>query len=239
MPGEQTSPTQPFVTKPPAFDRQGVSIDDLIDFTPELRAEAIQLVSKYELGPLFTVLNVVRVGQVHLFYRARLLSAQFNPGHETLEARLFTEDEIPWDDIAFRTVKETLEHFFADRRRGHCGPHLGGRARDRIGSEIDRDGNASFRGAVTAAEFNASGADLAEMFRVEGDIAEYEPGDVLVVSERSDRRVERSDRAYSTRVVGVYATRPGIILSEGPSGGAEEVIPVGVIGVIPTAKPTR
>jgi quinoprotein glucose dehydrogenase len=54
VPGEWYSPTQPFVTKPPAFDRQGVSIDDLIDFTPELRAEAVKLVSRYKLGPLFT-----------------------------------------------------------------------------------------------------------------------------------------------------------------------------------------
>jgi hypothetical protein len=67
---------------------------------------------------LFALLNVARVGQVHLFYRARLLSDQFNPGTETQEARLFTEDEIPWDEIAFRTVKETLEHYFADRRTG-------------------------------------------------------------------------------------------------------------------------
>jgi quinoprotein glucose dehydrogenase len=54
VPGEKTSKTQPFVTKPPAFDRQGVSLDDLIDFTPELRAEAEKLVAKYKLGPIFT-----------------------------------------------------------------------------------------------------------------------------------------------------------------------------------------
>jgi len=54
VPGEQSSPTQPFVTKPPAFDRQGVTHDDLIDFTPALRAEAVQLVSRYQIGPLFT-----------------------------------------------------------------------------------------------------------------------------------------------------------------------------------------
>ena len=53
-PGERTSRTQPFPTKPPAFDRQGVSIDDLIDFTPELRTEALELVKQYRLGPLFT-----------------------------------------------------------------------------------------------------------------------------------------------------------------------------------------
>ena len=54
VPGEWYSPTQPFPTRPPAYDRQGASIDDLIDFTPELRAEAVELVSRYKLGPLFT-----------------------------------------------------------------------------------------------------------------------------------------------------------------------------------------
>ncbi|MGD0436470.1 MAG: PQQ-binding-like beta-propeller repeat protein [Bryobacteraceae bacterium] len=54
VPGEWYSPTQPFPTKPPAFDYQGVTIDNLIDFTPELRAEALKIVSKYKLGPVFT-----------------------------------------------------------------------------------------------------------------------------------------------------------------------------------------
>jgi quinoprotein glucose dehydrogenase len=53
-PGEQTSPTQPFPTKPAAFERQGVSIDDLIDFTPELRAEAIEITKRFVIGPLYT-----------------------------------------------------------------------------------------------------------------------------------------------------------------------------------------
>jgi quinoprotein glucose dehydrogenase len=53
VPGEKTSPTQPFPTKPPPFDRQGVTVDDLIDFTPELRAEAIKIASQYQTGPLF------------------------------------------------------------------------------------------------------------------------------------------------------------------------------------------
>ena len=60
---------------------------------------------------------------MHLFYLATLLSDRFDPGHETIEARLFTEDEIPWDEIAFRTVKHTLEQFFADRRAGRFGMH--------------------------------------------------------------------------------------------------------------------
>lgn len=79
--------------------------------------------AQYEMEGLFSILNVVRVGQVHFFYRARLLSTVFNPGHETIEARLFTEAEIPWDEIAFRTVKETLEHYFDDRRKGQFSIH--------------------------------------------------------------------------------------------------------------------
>ena len=54
VPGERLSPSQPFPTKPPPVDRQGVSIDDLIDFTPDLRAAAVELVSHYRIGPIFT-----------------------------------------------------------------------------------------------------------------------------------------------------------------------------------------
>jgi ADP-ribose pyrophosphatase YjhB (NUDIX family) len=79
--------------------------------------------AQIEMEPLFTVLSVPRVGQVHLFYRARLLSEVFDPGHETIEARLFAEHEIPWEEIAFRTVKETLERYFADRARGAFAVH--------------------------------------------------------------------------------------------------------------------
>jgi quinoprotein glucose dehydrogenase len=61
VPGEQYSPTQPFVTKPPPFDRQGVSPDDVIDFTPELHAEGLELLSRYRIGPIFTPPVVSRV----------------------------------------------------------------------------------------------------------------------------------------------------------------------------------
>ncbi len=80
--------------------------------------------AQFELLDLFTLLNVARVGQVHLFYRARLLNDQFRPGPETIEARLFSEEDIPWNEVAFRTVKETLERYFADRRTGHYRFHV-------------------------------------------------------------------------------------------------------------------
>ena len=78
-----------------------------------------------EMQGLFSVLNVVRVGQVHLFYRARMLDSTLDPGPESLEARLFREDEVPWDELAFRTVRQTLEWFFEDRRRGTFSVHAG------------------------------------------------------------------------------------------------------------------
>jgi len=59
MPGEWYAPTQPFPTKPPAFDQQGVRVDDLIDFTPELRQEAIKILDEYVYGPLFTPPTVI------------------------------------------------------------------------------------------------------------------------------------------------------------------------------------
>jgi ADP-ribose pyrophosphatase YjhB (NUDIX family) len=74
--------------------------------------------AQFEMQELFTMMNVTRVGQVHFFYRAQLTSDTFDPGHETQEARLFAEHEIPWDEIAFRTVKETLQHYFADAKTG-------------------------------------------------------------------------------------------------------------------------
>jgi ADP-ribose pyrophosphatase YjhB (NUDIX family) len=76
-----------------------------------------------ELGPLYTLLNVAQVHQVHLFYLARLVDLDFAPGIESLEVQLFSEREIPWADLAFPTIRKTLELFFADRvkvREGGC-----------------------------------------------------------------------------------------------------------------------
>jgi ADP-ribose pyrophosphatase YjhB (NUDIX family) len=81
--------------------------------------------ARIELGPLYTMIDVPHVEQVHLFYRAQLLHLDFEPGPESLEARLFDETEIPWDDIAFRTVGQTLRWYFEDRRAGRFELHTG------------------------------------------------------------------------------------------------------------------
>jgi ADP-ribose pyrophosphatase YjhB (NUDIX family) len=89
-----------------------------------LRETVEEAGARIELQELYTLLNLVRIGQVHLFYRAALLDTRFDPGPETIEARLFHEQEIPWDQLAFRTVRETLQHYFADRKRGHFELHV-------------------------------------------------------------------------------------------------------------------
>jgi len=70
------------------------------------------------LGEVSTMISLPHISQVHLIYHAQLLDLDFAAGEETLELRLFSEAEIPWGEIAFRTVQLTLEHYFADRRTG-------------------------------------------------------------------------------------------------------------------------
>ncbi len=79
--------------------------------------------AQIEMGPLFSLINLSVVGQVHMFYRASLLSDRFAPGQESLEVRLFAEDEVPWSELAFSTVRMTLERHFEDSRTGVFGFH--------------------------------------------------------------------------------------------------------------------
>ena len=87
------------------------------------RETAEEAGAEVEMGAFFSAMSIPRVGQVHVFYLARLLHDRFDPGHESLEARLFTEHDLPWDELAFTTVRETLKCFFADRRLGQFGLH--------------------------------------------------------------------------------------------------------------------
>ncbi|MDR2155095.1 MAG: NUDIX hydrolase [Burkholderiaceae bacterium] len=79
--------------------------------------------AEVEMGALFSTMSIPRVGQVHVFYLARLLHDRFNPGAESQEVRLFTESDLPWSELAFATVRETLRRYFDDRRRGVFGVH--------------------------------------------------------------------------------------------------------------------
>lgn len=71
------------------------------------------------LGGLYTMCNLPHINQVHLLFRAQLLDLNFSSGVESLEVKLFEERDIPWDELAFRPVRLSLEHYFADRKRGN------------------------------------------------------------------------------------------------------------------------
>ena len=81
--------------------------------------------ARIEMGSLYTLFNLPHINQVYLMFRARLLDLDYQSGIESLETRLFTEAEIPWDEIAFRTVRATLELYFKDRQRGEFEFHFG------------------------------------------------------------------------------------------------------------------
>ena len=72
-----------------------------------------------ELLDLYTLFSLPHISQIYLFYRARLTDLDFFPGQETLETRLFSEHEIPWNELAFPVITETLEHYFQDLPKGH------------------------------------------------------------------------------------------------------------------------
>ncbi len=72
---------------------------------------------------LFALVDVPHISQVHLFYRGRLVDGQHQPGEESLETALFLEAEIPWETLAFRSVRFCLERYLADRRQGRFGLH--------------------------------------------------------------------------------------------------------------------
>ena len=81
--------------------------------------------ARIAVGDLYSMYSLPYISQVHLLFRARLLDLDFGPGQESLEVRLFREAEIPWNEIAFRPVRLSLEHYFAERRSGKFSFHIG------------------------------------------------------------------------------------------------------------------
>ena len=74
--------------------------------------------ARVEIGELYTVISLPHINQVYMMFRARLISPEFGPGHESLEVRLFDEDDVPWGELAFRTITRTLRNYFLDRKLG-------------------------------------------------------------------------------------------------------------------------
>jgi ADP-ribose pyrophosphatase YjhB (NUDIX family) len=81
--------------------------------------------ARVEIGPLYALYNIPHINQVYILFRARLLDLDVRPGAESLEVKLMTEAEIPWSEIAFASVRNTLTHYYEDRRNGQFGFHMG------------------------------------------------------------------------------------------------------------------
>jgi ADP-ribose pyrophosphatase YjhB (NUDIX family) len=106
-------------TLPAGFLENGETIE-----SGALRETAEEAGARVEIGALYTVISLPDINQVYMMFRARLQDLDFRPGTESLEVRLFAEDEIPWGDIAFRTIARTLRNYFLDRKLGAFPLHV-------------------------------------------------------------------------------------------------------------------
>ncbi len=73
--------------------------------------------ARIEVQSLFTVIDVPHANQVHFYYLAKVLGPELDPGVETIQARFFALADIPWDELSFRTVRTTIEHYISDTRQ--------------------------------------------------------------------------------------------------------------------------
>ena len=80
--------------------------------------------ARVEIGPLYAMYNIPHINQVYILFRARLLDLDFSAGAESLEVQLFDEADVPWETLAFATVRNTLTHYYADRKAGEYRFHL-------------------------------------------------------------------------------------------------------------------
>jgi ADP-ribose pyrophosphatase YjhB (NUDIX family) len=104
-------PRRGYWTAPAGFLEIGESIQ-----AAAVRETEEEALAKVEVGSLLSIVNVLHAAQVHVMFRARLLSADHGAGLESLETGLFTEERIPWADIAFASVRFALERYLLDRR---------------------------------------------------------------------------------------------------------------------------
>lgn len=100
-------------TLPAGYLENGESVQDgAIRETCEETMAEVKIIEPYRL------FNIVFVDQIYFMFRARLMSGKFGPTKESTDVRLFDEKDIPWEDIAFEVIKQTLEHYFQDRKKG-------------------------------------------------------------------------------------------------------------------------
>ncbi len=81
--------------------------------------------ARVEIDSIYALYNIPHINQVYILFRARLLDIDVKPGAETLEVKLMKESEIPWDQIAFASVRNTLTRYYEDRSNGEYRFHMG------------------------------------------------------------------------------------------------------------------
>ncbi len=108
------APREGLWTLPAGFLENGETASD-----GALREMMEEANARGKIVDLYTMFSLPHISQIYLFYRTELLDLEFFPGEESLEVELFSESEIPWDELAFPVVVETLEHYFEDRREDH------------------------------------------------------------------------------------------------------------------------
>ncbi len=111
-------PRHGFWTLPAGFMENGEST-----WEGAVRETLEEAGARVEILHLYSLINLPDISQVYLMFRARLLDLNFIAGEESLEVKLFSEAEIPWNDLAFSTIRASLQRYFDDRRRGEYPLH--------------------------------------------------------------------------------------------------------------------
>ncbi len=105
-------PRHGFWTLPAGFMELGETTTEAA-----LRETLEEANARVELQGLYALMNLPHVSQVYMMFRSRLLDLNFSPGVESLQVKLYKEEDIPWDDLAFSTIRHTLRFFFEDQQR--------------------------------------------------------------------------------------------------------------------------
>lgn len=106
-------------TLPAGFLENGESLA-----TGAVRETLEEASARVEMGDLYTVISLPYINQVYVMFRAKLADLDFGPGTESLEVRLFREEDVPWEELAFRTITRTLRNYFLDRKLGVYATHV-------------------------------------------------------------------------------------------------------------------
>ncbi len=113
-------PRKGYWTLPAGFLENGESTQE-----GALRETLEEANARVAVGPLYSLFSLPSISQVYMLFRGALLDLDFSPGKESLEVRLFDEAEIPWDELAFQVIVETLRCYFRDQRNGEFRLHSG------------------------------------------------------------------------------------------------------------------